>query len=383
MAHRPGDQGTCRAVAWPHHPCEDGLGRRPIRGKRSPQRWCNDPGVEATPTAPAWSRDVGRADWIGERLTPQKLRSPLTVTSVVPAGFEAYTRILHPAQEPGHGHRLLRWREISAWSGVPLSADAQFHTIALPPERPAGPAPWRGQGPHEGRLYLPDAEALAQVLRGFTTTPEECFFGLWDGYGFSGVSLTSPGSPPAMPLPDPVPVEVRQGPLVRLPDREYLLYTGPVEAITATAEIGHGQTANLAWPADRAWCVASELDLTCTYVGGSVALVERILADERLEALPADADDPLTHVEPSIAELVERAVDELLNSGHAVVTTSMGDVEAWLERPTRWRAGALRVRAERDDRSRGGSGGPVHYQQDLRREAVFRLTDAVIGLVGG
>lgn len=308
---------------------------------------------------------------------------PLTISSVVPTGFEAYIRILHPAQEPGDGRRLVRWQEVSAWSGVPLRADVQFHSIALPTERPSEPAPWRGLGPHEGRLYLPDAEALAHALRGFTATPEECFFGLWNGYDFGGIPLTIPGSPPPMPLLDPIPAEVRQGPLVHLPHREYWLYTGPVEAITATAQLGHGQTANLAWPADQAWSVASEIDLTCTYVGGSVALVEQILADEQLEALPARTEDLLVSVEPFIAELVEQAVDELLDNGHAVVTTSMGDVEAWLDRPTRWRTGALRVRTERDDHSSGGGGAPVHHQQDIRREAGYRLTNAVIGLVGG
>ena len=326
-----------------------------------------------------WSSVVEAADWIAERLGP----FGDSVTSVVPGGFEAYARILHPAEEPAITGRLVRWREVSAWSGVVLRPDAQFHTIALPIERPATPAPWRGQGPREGRLYLPDADALAQVLRGFTTTPEECFFGLWGGYHFGGVPLVSQGSAPAAPFPDPIPTAVRQGPLVRLPVREYLLYSGPVEAISATAEIGHGQTANLAWPADHAWCVASEIDLAWTYVGGSKALIEQVLVDEHLEALRAEPTDPFARTEPFVAELGERAVEELLNSGHTVVTTSMGTVEAWLERPTRWRVGALRVRSEREDGSMGSSGGPVRHREDLRREAVFRLTEGVVSLVGG
>ncbi len=335
--------------------------------------------MEQLGTPARWCADVESASWIADRLGS----FGGGVTSVVPSGFEAYARILHPAEEPDLTGRLVRWREVSAWSGVPLRPDAQFHTVALPPDRPAVPAPWRGQGPREGRLYLPDADALARVLRAFTTTPEECFFGLWDGYGFDGVPLTRQGSPPAPPLPDPIPTVIRQGPLVRLPNREYLLYTGPVEAITSTAAIGHGQTANLAWPVDHAWCVASEIDLVWTYVGGSVALIERVLADERLEALPANPGDPLTQVEPFIAELVEHAVDELLEIGLVDITTSMGKVEAVLERPTRWREGALRVRAEHDDGDWGSSGGPVHYREDIRRAATFRLTGAVVGLVGG
>lgn len=40
-----------------------------------------------------------------------------------------------------------------------------------------------------------------------------------------------------------------------------------------------------------------------------------------------------------MAQLAERATEELLDSGHTVITTSIGTVEARLERPTRWTAG--------------------------------------------
>jgi len=290
-----------------------------------------------------WSSAVEAAGWIGERLAS----FGTTVTAVVPAGYESYARVLHPAEAPPWGgHRVVRWREVAAWSGVSLGPDAQFHTVALPPRRPEAPAPWSGQGPHEGSLHLPDAEVLAEILRDFTTTPEECFFCVWDGYGWEGRrQLGSPGTTPVT-LPDPVPEAVRGGPRIRLPGRDYLLYNGPVEAITAPADIGHGQTANLTWPADHAWCVASEIDLAWTYVAGSRALIQGLLADERIEVLPADPDDPLTRVEPFVADLVERAADELLGDGRTVIATSCGAVEVWLERPRRFRAGSLRTRAE-------------------------------------
>jgi len=160
------------------------------------------------------------------------------------------------------------------------------------------------------------------------------------------------------------------------------VYEGPVEAITATAGMGDGQTANLAWPADHAWCVASEIDLAWSYVGGSHALVEHLLGDEQIEALPAGADDALTRVEPFVADLVEGAVEDLLATGHTIITTSMGTVQAWLERPTRWRPGAIRVRCEHADGASSGS-GPLHHKQDLRLEAELRLTSSVVGLVDG
>jgi hypothetical protein len=186
-----------------------------------------------------WSSAVEAAGWIVERLAS----FGTTVTAVVPAGYESYARVLHPAEaSPWGGHRVVRWREVAAWSGVSLGPDAQFHTVALPPRRPEAPAPWSGQGPHEGSLHLPDAEVLAEILRDFTTTPEECFFCVWDGYGWEGRrQFGSPGTTPVT-LPDPVPEAVRRGRRIRLPGRDYLLYNGPVEAITAPVDIGHGQT---------------------------------------------------------------------------------------------------------------------------------------------
>jgi hypothetical protein len=44
-------------------------------------------------------------------------------------------------------------------------------------------------------------------------------------------------------------------------------------------------SANLWWPDDRAWCVATEIDFNTTYVGGSTAGVEDLLGDARFEAM--------------------------------------------------------------------------------------------------
>lgn len=331
-----------------------------------------------------WSSAVEAARWIAERLA--SFATP--VTAVVPAGFDAYARVLHPAEAPPWGgRRVVRWHEVADWSGVALRPDAQFHTVALPPQRPEAAAPWSGQGPHEGSLYPPDAEVLAEILWDFTATPEEYFFCVWDGYGWEGRRQLSPPTSTAVALPDPVPEAVRRGPLVRLPGREYLLYPGPVEAITAPVDIRHGQSANLAWPTDHAWCVAREIDLAWTYVAGPAALIGNLLADERIEALPADPDDQLTRIEPFVGDLVERAVNELLGDGHAVIATSRGAVEASLERPKRFRPGSLRTRADHDDGFRGTSGGGAvlyaHEESTLRQELSSYLTGAAIGLVEG
>ena len=152
------------------------------------------------------------------------------MTSVVPAGFDAYARVLHPAEEPGWvSDRLVRWAEVAAWSGMSLRRDAQFHSIALPPARPDREAPWSSQGPREGSLYLPDAQALATILRKWTTTPERCWFCV--GVGDWSATMLVPLGEPSVPVPDPIPAAVRRGPRVRLADHDYLLYAGPVEAV--------------------------------------------------------------------------------------------------------------------------------------------------------
>ena len=54
------------------------------------------------------------------------------------------------------------------------------------------------------------------------------------------------------------------------------------------------QSANLVWPEDRSWCVATEIDLVSTYVGGSAGLISAIVASAGLEAWEAKPDDDIT-----------------------------------------------------------------------------------------
>ena len=47
------------------------------------------------------------------------------------------------------------------------------------------------------------------------------------------------------------------------------------------------------WPADHAWATSNDTDLDSTLVGGSRALVDELLADDRLEVLPWPVDGSL------------------------------------------------------------------------------------------
>lgn len=330
-----------------------------------------------------WSHEVGQARWIADRLAPFASR---LLTSVVPGGFEFYARLLHPAEDARHGERLVRWADVAAWIGVELVPGAQFHEIAILEEEPAGRAPWRGQGPREGALYPGDAAAIVEVMAGHTTTPEHCWFFLWDGYGWGGAVLASSdddrsgradsASAPVR-VPDPIPAAVRSGPRVVLPDREYLLYEGPIGAALTFVD-SEGQTPNLWWPQDRAWCVASEIYLPWTYVGGSAALVASLLAEPRMEAQPATAGESCQRwVTGCLAEVIEAAVAELCESGTVTIETSRGPfAPSWSDCLRTSRIGSNGV---------SGSSTSMLDQRDeqLREHVSGYLTSAAIELVGG
>ena len=342
--------------------------------------------------APRWSSDVRQADWIASRLTPWE---NYTITMVVPNGFEAYARVLHPVETPDNVEttdnrdRLVRWADVAAWSGMPLRKDAQFHSIALPPTPSSGEPPYRSQGPQEGTLYAPDAEVLATILRDWTATPQDCWFCVWDGFGWDSVgtvtALTRTGRPSKIiedPRRDPVPGPVRAGPRVHLPFRDYFLYQGTAEAVVGLASLDStgGQCPNIWWPTGREWCVASEIDLQWTYVGGPRGLIDAILADDRIEALPADTDDAVTRVEDWVTGWAAQLADGLMARGAAALSTPRGSVHAWLRRPTRIHKGELRI----ESAGRGGTGGirPVLRGDDenLRGDVQDYLTAALLDL---
>lgn len=242
------------------------------------------------------------AEWIGGRLGPM---DGFSVASVAPAGFAAYARVLHPAEEPrpaGVWCAGQRYSPGAAWRSTPArsSTRSPCRRATLPARRRGG-----ARGRRRAGCTCPTRRRLQISWLASRPPPETAG-------SASGTATTSPPCRPPAPAhrppplwPDPVPAEVRRGPRVKLPGRDYLLYAGPVEAITAYGP-GRAQTANLAWPVDRAWFVASEVDLAWTYLAGSEALVEAVLADYRIEALPAGPDDPLTTIDAHVAGLVER-----------------------------------------------------------------------------
>jgi hypothetical protein len=312
--------------------------------------------------------EITQAQWIAERLHPF---GSATAGSVVPTGFPAYARLLHPAEVPRAGQgRIVRWAEVARWSGTSLDRVTQFPDIALPEHSPPGLAPWRGDGPATGRLAEADLRALVEVLTSYSADPDRCWFCIWDGYG----------QVPSLP-------EACNAPRVRLPGRNYILYTGALkECLALSNTVGlptEIQTPNLWWPAERSWFVATEIDLAWSYVGGSSELISALIADERLEALPAEPTDNIhRRLTGWLKTVVSNATDNLLDSHEASIQTVVGSVQAWLTPPESSQSGELYSTTitdtgRRTDRAKRLAPGNRGY---LRHTLTHALTDALLDL---
>jgi len=181
------------------------------------------------------------------------------LNAIVPAGFERYARVFHPAwreQAPGHPQRV-RWAEAAKGTTRVMHPQVEWSRIAE--DRPSDSLI---TPPLDGEPERADCLALADVLRDFTTTPGHCWFGVWDGYS-----------------------EQELGAKVDLPDRSYYLSRGPIESVRTFGSDIDWRPPNLWWSSDHAWCVSSEVDLASTYVGASAACVAKILEIPSIEAM--------------------------------------------------------------------------------------------------
>jgi hypothetical protein len=198
-----------------------------------------------------------------------------TVSALVPAAFEACARVLHPAvQYAGDDDVEVPWAEVAAHNGTVAHPLMQWVALTRGPVDSQPPV-W-DDGPSEGHLPVAVAARLAEVLARHTATPADCIFGRWDGFGYD---LPSSEVPPRLLL---------RG------ERDVVLVRGPIDAAARNlAPEPHEQSANLWWPADRSWCVVTDIDLMSSYVGGSAACIAELLARPGLEVAPATPDDPV------------------------------------------------------------------------------------------
>lgn len=202
------------------------------------------------------------------------------VVSLVPDGFPAYARIFHPAATAqGSGEDGVTWAPIALargraahagmqWPSI-VGTDKSMYSVPRPLDHP-------GVEPLEGSLPRSVARILVGVLADHTQSPNHCWFGIWEGFG----TLLE--------------TAVIQAPTFELPHRSYYLMSGPIASIEESVTDAIDQSANLWWPEDRAWCVATEIDLDTTFIAATRGCVDALLAKSELEVYEVGPSDRVT-----------------------------------------------------------------------------------------
>jgi hypothetical protein len=251
----------------------------------------------------AVASNTSPGDWIAPRLHGKFG----AVTLSVPSGYAGYVRVCHPAHDP-HG-KMVRWAEVAQATGRKAHPLMQWHAIvgSSDSDNFRGLL-WDGQAPDRGNLALPQLEELCELLSRHTADTSQCFVGLWMGWDWieGGSTIMRSWREANQPwVTDSSKVvapafsteELRRA-CLKLPDRDYVLLTGPLSCATRIRDsdrpkLSRSQSPNLFWPADRGWFVASEIDFDSTLVGGSADLVRSILSASGLDAWQVGPDDSL------------------------------------------------------------------------------------------
>lgn len=284
-----------------------------------------------------------RGDWLARRVGLFG-----SVGGVTGSGFEAYARILHPAeahredlstvgewgQHPVIDTRFWSWAEVAARSGRTMHPLVQWLRLGSDEHSEDG---WRIGAPREGRFDPTLCAALTRHVERVTTTPDDITIGIWTGFGalsgsrtFFSFSTIEDGEDEAardkrlragelelqreaeatvLPEHRAAVAATNMGgthdQVLGLPGRDYLLLGGTLAELAVpdwgyNAGIGWmpqfppDPTPQLIWPEDQAWVVASEIDWDSTIVAGSRELVDAVLKDPTFEAFEVQETDRLT-----------------------------------------------------------------------------------------
>jgi hypothetical protein len=193
----------------------------------------------------------------------------------------------------------LPWQQLAAFGPAGFTAYARLRFLPDPA--------YEGQSENDVDVddAVPESEKLGaalQVLSRHTRTPGAYYFCIWDGMGWDvdsddGQPLSDsihsgpphaaaqPGVAPSSP--SSIPIE----PKVVIPNRAYFLFQ--VSAL-GDRDLSTGRrwpdlpNPAFIWPTDHAWCLANDVDPHWAGIGAEVSAIDDLVADSRLDVVPAD-----------------------------------------------------------------------------------------------
>lgn len=194
------------------------------------------------------------------------------IASCVPPVFEAYARVFHPAYriDTPEPHYPVTWKAVAQNNNRIAHPAMEWGSLVGSWDLQSQPGLWERR-PDTGRLPVPTTALLARILKRWSNA-DQVLYALWNGYGD---------------------MRAEQADLIELPARSMHLVVASIDDATEPFGIS-GRTANLWWPSDRQWCVATDIDLMSTYVGASENCIQTIIDDGALEAWRVTHDQRIT-----------------------------------------------------------------------------------------
>ncbi|WP_457539630.1 hypothetical protein [Williamsia sp. R60] len=162
----------------------------------------------------------------------------------------------------------VEWYELAVFGPTKFDAYARLRFMPDPSDHDdADDEPDDGPSDDQAKVGR-----LCQLLRSATGTPDDCYFAIWAGW------------PNASDL-------MRRSARMQIPNRTYYLLHGPLSDFGqwGVRESGHNPAA-FVWPADHAWCIASDVDQHWAGIGANTSTVNRILAQRDLDIVTVDPD---------------------------------------------------------------------------------------------
>lgn len=214
-------------------------------------------------TDPRRLLDSQVGDWVNKRLLDHNAPG-VRAGSVVPVGFERVVRVLHPAAGRS-------WKQVAAETGRVAHPLVQWCGIS---PNFAGSGREGDVDPEEGSV----PEGTLGAILDHCLTADELIYAVWTGHGSWHSTIRDQAVMPGWGGRDYALFTASKAPLMRWPGMD-----------------NHWpQSANLIWPMDHAWCIATEIDWDSTLIAGSSELVESLLSDARLEIYEIAYEDDLS-----------------------------------------------------------------------------------------
>lgn len=209
--------------------------------------------------------DLTPAAWLETLLVPRSFQVWMTA----PQGFEAYARIFFPfvrtgRAETGEWHEEhVRWTDLAHRNGRTVHALMEQETICRSQtgETTADRCAWK-LSPEQFEVMMP---ILAQH-----TNSANGWFLLWEGFGDLNDVVFNP-----------------RVPKVNHEMRSFYLLRGPLDSYARFSS-----DPSYWWPDDCSWCVCTDTDFTWSYLAGSSACVDEVLAAPIMDAVKTRPENP-------------------------------------------------------------------------------------------